>query len=194
MTALNPLSSSATLKLKNSISEQVPNRRWANRSSDCRYYHYHSLTHFCAGKQLCEFKGASTQHISKLDIPVQKKHCSHISWVFYTSLSHQTVPVRRGESWGLFNDAEHVSPSTCLCHRQLWPRWHQSYDAKTTRHNYWSDPVNRDGVSDLKSVSKVSALSTFKITVVFCFFSHVKQGHCAPKTTYVTFAFVFLYL
>lgn len=48
---------------QNSISEQVVNMRW-------EYYRYHSLTRFSAGKQLWEFKDTSTEHVTKLDIPV----------------------------------------------------------------------------------------------------------------------------
>ncbi len=174
-----------TKKCKNSISEKDSNSRWATQCSDCRYYHYHSLTHFCAGKQLCEFKGASTQHISKLDIPVQrkKKHCCHISWAFSLP-SHIKQSQLRGESWALFNDAEHVSPSTRLCRRQPRPRWHQSCDAKTTWHNGWSDLVKWDGAwaFGLKSVSKVSTLSTFQIRK--CLFSNRWSKLCFKDQLY----------
>lgn len=55
-----------------------------------------------------------------------------------------------GEERALFNDAEHLSPTTLPWRRRLTPRWHQSCDAKTTRHNGWTDKVvnqDRAGIS-----------------------------------------------
>lgn len=155
-------------KFKNSISEQVSNSRWATQSSDCRYYHYHSLTHFCAGKQLCEFKGASTQHISKLDIPVQRGKKKTIAAIFH-GLSHFPL-TSNSPSWEQRAERCLMMPSMSL---QVHVCAEDSPDQDDIRAvmqkplDIMAGLILWSGTEPepfgLKPVSKVSTLSTFHI-------------------------------
>ena len=113
---------------------------------------YHSLTRCCAGKQLWEFKDTSTQHDTKFDVSFRRQlwaiqvffislslHIKHSNCARSTYSHGRYSWSRRGGSWALFNDAEHIC--TVSVRGPLRPGRHQRWGAETVWQNCWAAAV-----------------------------------------------------